>query len=152
MSEIQAETLDLLYARTLDEPAYQAQILENLDRKAAGFFSIGSVVLGLAAAATAISTWGLSVAVIAYAVVAGSAIYCLRPNVFLGRTLSDVSWPLYWDQPTGEVKHALVERVSEDTAANRPLMQAKATAVTYGAAALTIETMAVAIAILTARL
>jgi integrase len=36
MSEIHPETLDLLYARTLDEPAYQAQILENLDRKAAG--------------------------------------------------------------------------------------------------------------------
>lgn len=152
MSEIHADTLDLLYARSLDEPSYQAQILENLDRKSAGFFSIGSVVLGLTAAASSINAWLLLVAVIAYGALAATAIHYLRPNVFFGRTLSDVAWPNHWDQPPDEVKHALVVRVSEDMAANRQLMQTKANAVRYSAAALSIETLVIALAIIASRL
>lgn len=142
------ETLDFIFNIIKAAPAEHHQVWTSLDTKVTSIFGVGSAVVGLggfsvtrsASTSVAVAAF-LGLALIAYAVAAVTALVHLWPATARQATYGDTLWPEAWNQPVTEIKHGLLQDITEGSALNKRALKRKARTLRVVVAAVGAETM-----------
>ena len=151
-AKLNPETLDFILAYTKDAPEQQLQDAKFLDDKMVKIFAAGSVVIGLAGISTKVSgDWILGgllmCGLLAYAVLAITALRHLKVRDFRGSFHADRLWPEYWMEKPESIKHALVDDIAEAYGHNKELLGNKGRTVDVALVATAVEVAMVGAAI-----
>ena len=105
-----AETVEFIYDNSKGAPDLQFRAADALDSKLAQALGAASVVLGLAAVGgTHRNVSLLTVAVLAYAVVAITALSALWTRPLRVPVSPTQLWRRYWNDDVPDIRHALVK-------------------------------------------
>ena len=150
----QEDTLNFVYAHTKDATERQVADIAGLEGKMVQLLAAGSVVIGLAGLSTNRAAYSgsplflLFMGVVTYLLLAITAILQLWPRGVRRSIHADILWPNYWDVSPIEIKHALVQDISDAYQENAKLLGYKKIAVVVGLGLIAFEVTAVGTAIL----
>jgi hypothetical protein len=151
---LSTDTLDFIWQLTKDATEVQLKDVESLDSKAFQIISVASVVIGLtslAALKTPITgTPGayLIVTAVAYAICGLFSLGSLQIRKYRRSLYADELWPKHWMDTPDDIKHAMVQDISEAYAHNGRMLRHKSTYLRWALAALITESAFVAAAII----
>jgi phosphoglycerol transferase MdoB-like AlkP superfamily enzyme len=151
-------TLNFLFDVMRDAPERQIHDQESLDAKMVAVFTAASVVIGLAGISNVKSggKWYVNAlliaAVLAYLLTAVFAFFHLRTVKFRRSLQADVLWQEYWNEPVSEIKHALLQDISEAYAFNKGVLHSKGRTILIGLAGAGVEVFLVGAALILSRL
>jgi hypothetical protein len=148
------EALELLFELARDVPAAQLHASDNVDSKIFQSFAAAGVVLGLAAShdakRDALTTAFNSIAIGAFLVVAGLAIYVLWSRRYRVPIGPDQLWRRYRTDEPYIIKEAFVEDIAAGYPTNEKHLKAKHKALRFVLIALLVELGAIAATLIAA--
>ena len=156
--EIPDDTLEFIYNHIREAPQHQQRTREGLDTKMVQIFGAASIVIGLAGVSSRELDGGDAVdillvgAVVAYVASAFTAFFHLRVRKFRLSLQAHALWRNYWLSEPKDVKHALVQDISEAYEHNKRLLDQKAETIVVGLVATGLEVALVGAALIWSRL
>jgi hypothetical protein len=130
-SELNEDTVKLIFEITRDNPERQVADAKDLDTKMVQVFSAASVVIGLVSFADRPSqdSWWIDVLIgcllISYGATALVAFMHLRARQFRRSLYAGNLWREAWDRTPMEIRHALIVDISEAYVHNKPILNQK---------------------------
>jgi hypothetical protein len=130
-SELNEDTVKLIFEITRDNPERQVADAKDLDTKMVQVFSAASVVIGLVSFSgrPAHHSWWIDVLtgglLLSYGATALVAFMHLRAREFRRTLYASNLWRETWNRTPMEIRHALIADISEAYVHNRPILNQK---------------------------
>jgi hypothetical protein len=154
--ELKPETLDLLFELARKAPDEQIRASDAVDSKIFQAFAAASVLIGLAAVGGVkhgkVTTAFVSLAVVAFIVVAVAAIWALWSRSYRVGMTPPQLWKKYWDSDALDIKHAYVVDIADGAPANESKLNGKHRALRVTLLALLVEAAAIGAALVVSAL
>ena len=129
--DLNLDTLDFIFDYTKEAPETQAHDAQALDAKVVNIFSAASIIIGLAG----LSAGARTIDCIAKYLLIGALVFYVATAICTFRHLwvrglhrslqADVLWAGYWQDEAAEIKHALVQNISNAYAFNKNVLREK---------------------------
>jgi hypothetical protein len=146
------ETLDLLFELSKQAPEEQLRASDAVDSKIFQAFAAASVLVGLAAVSgvkhSNVTAAFVSAAVLAFLVVAASAIWALWTRRYRVTIGPQQLWDRYWSDTPDVIKHAFVADVASGYVENEANIREKHKALAVTLLALLMEAAAIGVALI----
>jgi hypothetical protein len=125
-SEINGETLGLIYDHLRDAPGRRIEDGQRQESKAVSLFAAATVLIGLAGISLPrAGDWHwlvvlLSVGVaLAYAVAVGATAFTLWPRSYRAADYDGSLWRTHWNKEPAAVRHAIVDDITQGSRVNQ---------------------------------
>jgi len=151
-----AEAVEFLFEAVKDAPDRAMAQIKSLETRGAQAFTAATILIGLASVGPLreASRWTVAffaLAVAAYVVVAGIALWLLRPGFVFGLPSADTMWRDYRNFNPGASKAVIMEALARDAPKNADLIGAKERWARAAVIATAAEGVAMGVALLLSR-